>query len=1188
MSQLSLALLGVPEIRHDGQLISFPTRKALALLIYLAVEEGTQPREKITALFWPDSSSAQGRTVLRRTLADLRHALGDDLANGSTQSGWSGEHVWSNRESLRFNLNAEAQLDLHQVRAAAQATRALPLVSSTSAASPLSQVRDFLAQLQAAAALYRGDFLEGFSLSDAPEFDNWMSVQRERWHRHATLIFDWLSQLQFDGGVLAPAIETTARWVAHDPLNEAAHRRLMQLHLAAGNRAAALQAYAMCRALLQRELKAEPAPETQALAKRIRSQTEPARAAQAVVPPALMADAPLIGRASEHLQLVTTFRLSRRGQLHIVSLVGEPGIGKTRLAQEFLAWAAAQGAEVLQGRAVELGGQLPYQPWGEALRARFAQEANPRRWLSDTWLAELSRLLPELSERLPDLPPPLTVSEGEARARLFEAVARFAQALAKSAPLVLFIDDLQWADASALELLHYAARRWADEHLPIMLLVALRTEELATQPRLSEWLASIEHDLAATRLLLGTLTDDDTREWVKAVGASGHFLPANVEAFAQQLFAETRGHPFFIAQTLKELAERATEDFPHVVPRGVSALIRGRLARLSVDARRACAAGAVVGDGFDLERLCAIANLNEGEGLAALEELLARGLLRESGAVYRFEHDKIRQVAYGELSAARRRVLHRRALEALEAVGAPPANLVRHALAVGLHARAGELSTAAGDAAMQLSAPRDAISHYTRARALLAKQADRASTHQPRLFLQLGRAYELISEWALARETYEALVVYARERHEPIDECAALNRLATVMAQGLFDLPAATTYLAQAQQVAERSGDKLGLAETAWNVAHMGLYTWDGASSLAHAERALALARELNQPQLIARGLNAVAWAQQMLGQPKRVEQYAAEAQAMYTQLGDRVMPIECLNLIAIARIYDGRPREAIHPTREAARLNGEIGNEWAQANSAGVLSLALLECGAYAEALAQAQAAVATARKASHALSRVFSFTVLGDIYRALFALDEALAIHLEAWSMAEGLRHPYTSEMVASALCADHVLAENWDEAHGFARAALAVRHYGQLYPGFTRALETEALLRGGDVERAAEDVQRMGEQVAKLADNRRYRLQYLRARATLSRWRGDSEQAIQDLIAAETLAEASGLPGEQWQIAVLLRDAHDARGEHEQARRACARASEIVQSLAAQLSDEQWRSTFQAGITKIGLVR
>ncbi|MBI1878428.1 MAG: AAA family ATPase [Chloroflexi bacterium] len=355
---------------------------------------------------------------------------------------------------------------------------------STNVAEP---PRSPLAQFQAAVDLYRGDFLAGFSLPDAPDFDDWASLQREAWHRRIDPVFDHLSQGQAEAGDIGSALDTTARWVAHHPLNEAVYRRLMQLHFAEGNQVAALQAYETCRTTLERELRAKPGPETETLAQRIQrmnasheggrmKDTPAVPDSSFILHPSSFITFPFVGRANEHIQLAATYYAARRGRIQIVTLEGEPGIGKTRLAKEFLGWVASQGADVLQGRAFETGGRLPYQPLVEALRDRLEQENAPDDLLADVWLTELSRLLPE------------------------------------------------------------------------------------------------------------------QRDWSS-------------------------------------------------IPPSVRELIRTRLARLSQEALTACTAGAVLGDGFDFEHLCSVAGLDESKGLPAVDELLRRGLLRESGGRCFFGHD---------------------------------------------------------------------------------------------------------------------------------------------------------------------------------------------------------------------------------------------------------------------------------------------------------------------------------------------------------------------------------------------------------------------------------------------------------------------------------------------------------------------------------------------------------------------
>src|ERR1700736_2446474 len=164
-------------------MLKFRTRKALALLMYLAVEGGVHSRDKLTALFWPESDQVQGRTILRTTIVYVRNTLLDSD---------SAAHLTVGREALGFDFSSDYDLDLHAIESVFKLARA----SSTAHFPQGEQRRHLLSQLQHAVALYRGGFLEGFSLGETPGFDEWMRLQREIWHRRLSVIFDHLSQMQ--------------------------------------------------------------------------------------------------------------------------------------------------------------------------------------------------------------------------------------------------------------------------------------------------------------------------------------------------------------------------------------------------------------------------------------------------------------------------------------------------------------------------------------------------------------------------------------------------------------------------------------------------------------------------------------------------------------------------------------------------------------------------------------------------------------------------------------------------------------------------------------------------------------------------------------------------------------------------------------------------------------------------------
>ncbi|TMD87496.1 MAG: hypothetical protein E6I79_11550, partial [Chloroflexi bacterium] len=229
MSRLTLMLLREPEVRYDGQLLTFPTRKALALLIYLAMEGGMHSREKLTALFWPESDMAHGRAVLRSTLGYLRSALREGTPTDSDNTPAQTSHLIVERDSLGFDFASDCELDFAVLQTAWNLAQASARFTASSMTRDKSH-RHLLTQLERAVNLYRSDFLEGFFLRDAPGFDEWVSFQRATWNRRIRLVFDQLSQLQAEGGESRSAIETTTRWLTFDLLNEDAYRRLMQLY----------------------------------------------------------------------------------------------------------------------------------------------------------------------------------------------------------------------------------------------------------------------------------------------------------------------------------------------------------------------------------------------------------------------------------------------------------------------------------------------------------------------------------------------------------------------------------------------------------------------------------------------------------------------------------------------------------------------------------------------------------------------------------------------------------------------------------------------------------------------------------------------------------------------------------------------------------------------------------------------
>ena len=1265
MGLLRLNVLGPPEVLHDGSRLSFPLRKAEALLLYLAVEEGSHSRGKLAAFLWPDSEPSIARKALRNALALLRRLLADPDASPIQLS-----HLLSSGELLALDPQAPLELDLDVVQRAWNEAQRLTTLHTE------EQRADLIAQVQHALALVRGPFLDGFWLGEDAPFDEWVGQHRQQWQVRLQSLFDRLSVFQEESGEREQARDILMRWLALDPLAEEAYRRLMRVHLALGDPTAALRVYASCRERLAEELGVTPSAETVALAARIRAsaaarqESQPVRSSSTAkvqsLPQAKLV-VPLVGRTASFSHLVRSFQQARGDQPQAVLVIGEAGIGKTRLAHEWVAWAAAQGALVLSGHAFEMGGRLPYQPLVEALRPRLEAENAPEDLLEDLWLAELSRLLPELRVRYPDLPPP-TEDEQTAKLRLFEAVARLFDALARSGPLVLLLDDLQWVDEASLDLMRYLGRYWSTHASRVLLLVTVRSEALELNPALATYLTELGRDLLISHLPLQTLSHMETIQLVQAIAGHGAQstrsggerrehgsdqspavrtspaleLETKLSELGDFLFAQTEGQPLYLLETLKLFQDRqwlvpwveadGTYRLELVVepativaqersqdallPPSVRALILARLAPLSPAARHLVQVGAVLGTAANAQLLWQLAELGVQEGVEALEEAVRNGILREEEAgvgrlgSYRFSHDLMRDVVYTELGAARRQVLHQRALTRLCTEGARASELAYHALVAGQAEVAYRYSVQAGMEAGAVFAAADAIVYFEQARALLQEhqrlQTELSASEVEHLYAHLGQAYILLHTWEQAQDVYEELLVYARHQEQFTLVSMTLNRLANLALQQSFDTSRAYVLVEEALQMAQSSHDQRTLAETEWNQAQIMAAVWDDpTSALSHGERSLALAQGIQDKELEARSLFLLGLIHIRRGNFQEAMPCLEASLALYALLAGEptasrellvtlflsgsplTQPLTyhtsealCWGLLALAQVNSGQVHNSLRSGRRALALSQESKNDWVHVNSMIYLTDGLLEAGGYEEALRLMQHAVALALTFPPTLNFQRLLTDLGSTYQALQRGEEAQAALEEAEAVAKALDLGPFRVPTLTRLCMHAVLAGEWEQAHSYALETIVLRKRmdaALILLDFYRQYETEALLHGGDDRQARAEVQRQGE---RLGSNRRFRIPYLRSLAALAAWEGHSEQAISHLREAEGLAADLGLPAEHWQIQAALGALYEAAGLPTQARISWTSAVRIIQGLAQGIKDETLRTRFLAG--------
>src|SRR5215211_1674069 len=443
---LEISLIGPPRVARDGQPLTFDTRKAMALLAHLALAGGPRSREALCELLWPGRDPEHARGALRRTLSTLRKAIGD-------------EWIDTTGDSIALLRGPEVELDVEHFR---------DLAADGASLEGLSE----------AATLFSGEFLEGFSVRDSPDFDDWQVGEASRLERElASALRRLVAQLAARGD-FEQALPRAQRWLELDPLHEPAHRELIRLYAWSGDRAAALEQYRTCVRTLSRELGVAPVEETATLYEQLNEAglaPPPAVNAQAAAPraakPGAPPELPLVGREDELTALLAAHAAAQPdGGLAVIE--GEAGIGKTRLASELANQARSRGAVVLSARCHDDEAGLPYGPVVELLR-EAVEVAESGDWpdvLSPQRLADASLLLPELAGLRRDLPDVLPLDGPGAQVRLLEGVASVISAACEGpGPGIVFLDDVHAADEATLDAISYLGRRLRGRALLLVL-----------------------------------------------------------------------------------------------------------------------------------------------------------------------------------------------------------------------------------------------------------------------------------------------------------------------------------------------------------------------------------------------------------------------------------------------------------------------------------------------------------------------------------------------------------------------------------------------------------------------------------------------------------------------------------------------------------------------------------------------
>lgn len=697
--------------------------RAQRLLAYLLLHRnGAFFRRNLAFTLWPDTSEEESLGILRRALSDLRASLpgGED-------------YLKITREKIGWNSNASFWLDIEEFDKQIQ--------------------RNEHGSLLNAVNLYSGELLREMD-------EDWIQPERERYRQ---MQFNALRQLTAHHQArqdYAAAMDFTRRALFLEPFSESVYQDRMRLHFLAGDRAAALAEYERLQSMLENELGVEPMEDTRALADAImRGESVSLKSSQ---PSAVSIPPRLVGREAETNKLLGLWDEAKQthGSLAIIS--GEAGIGKSHLIRTVAHQVAQLGGLPLIGYCYEFENTLPYQPIVDALRSVSASLQGLN--LSNVHRAALARLLPDIFDSNEAAKFQLTPEE--LRVQLFEALLQAFILLSKTQPILLLLEDMHWASEIVLDWFTFIAPRISDNRF--LILATYRTDEVAAQHALPRLVRRFEREGVVTSITLERLSREANREWVAHLSGLD---AGDADEVADRLFTETGGNPFFLGEIVQGMLEtgqiqlengkwagsfvRRGGDADVPLPDSLRATILARTGRLSEMALSFLQAAATAGRTFHYDIVSQAGGWNQETSLNALEELRARGFIRESDVRYMFvfAHHLLCEAIYADLTSPRRAFWHLNLAKSIQArQPEDSAALAHHFVAAGEKEMGIEYSRKAAQRAEALYAYEEASRYLRIALDLMAGKDDRG--------IRIALLESLGDNDRLALQSLEAISAY--------------------------------------------------------------------------------------------------------------------------------------------------------------------------------------------------------------------------------------------------------------------------------------------------------------------------------------------------------------------------------------------------------------------------------------------
>jgi DNA-binding SARP family transcriptional activator/predicted ATPase len=909
-SSPKLFLLGFPHLTRQAQDVRIATRKGIGLLAYLALE-GVQTRTRLAEIFWGQFDEARGRMNLRRELQRLKDLGLQDLLLVTNSSLQLAKQVWCD--------------------------------------ATLFQKAALAGDVQSAVNLWSGTLLEGFDAEDDLEFDHWLEQKRIEFEaQHLDALHVFAAQLE-NNRDLRQALTTYQQILARDNLNETVYQALIRLHGLLGMREQAIATFTQLKDLLREELGLIPLPATIALIEKVKQSAKQGEQ----LPPQNshdLFDPPFIGREDVIAQL-------NRNPKRIHLLLGEPGVGKSRLATEFL---LSLGSFVrIQGREDWRG--ITLAPITAILRENHEKLES----LSSSDRLEVARLLPEIEPNSKNLEAPSL----EGRTRFLEALANALRLIVGNGALL--VDDMHWLDESSV-------------HVVSLLLSASNTQTIFTA-RETEFetidhvrisINSLERQGILRKTNLMAWGEIDVLELVRNLSKS-----QEASKFSERLFDATGGNPFFTLETIRHLfatgflivnqglwqvsPEHANyQQLP--IPNSLKTMIFERITRLGAGVQRLLEAASLNGSVFELSDLDGATALGEWDALDALEQSVGAQLIRTQDTGYRFAHDLVRRTLEDGILSERKSRIHRKLANNAITKNALPERIAEHFegagdrfQAVNYRYLAAErleklnLSQAARiqlEMALQLiGQPNSDLEHqllvkvhmklgnvlhdlaeYETASVELERALELARTidHpglQSECLSGLARVAGGLSSYAAVLPTCQESLMLARLSLDPIVTARALYWLGNTEFQ-LGKTEQATEHLIESLELQQQGGELDMFATTNILLGRVATFDQNHKKAIEYYRVALESNRKIGYLKGTALCLTGISWRALIVKNFIEAEQSARESLALYLQLGGPWLIANAMTNLAHALAGKNQHEEAKHHYATALERSVEIG----------------------------------------------------------------------------------------------------------------------------------------------------------------------------------------------------------------------------------------------------------------------